>query len=353
MSAKKNPTSRGVSVLRAGENEIIENLIKRYAVSHSGLEKGIGDDAAVWRPSGAHEFWAVTTDMLVEEIDFRREWTTPRELGRKSIAVNLSDIGAMGAKPRFFTISLGIPANITKRWLREFYDGLTSCGGDHGAALVGGDLSGAEKITISITLFGESENRRVLYRSGGRPGDLLFVTGTLGVSAAGLELLKQGVIRSRSGGKSEALRAHRTPEPRCAVGQWLANCGIVRCMMDVSDGISSDLPRMCAASGTGAEIFEEKIPVFAESAAWGCNPLELALSGGEDFELLFAVPPAQKHLFENLPPEFPPITHIGNMIEGNGGVWISGAGKTRRALPAGGFDHFAAPADIRTRGCHE
>jgi thiamine-monophosphate kinase len=324
---------------RAGENEIIEHLIKHYAVPHPALKKGIGDDAAVWLPAGAREFCLVTTDMLVEEIDFRRGWTTPRDLGRKSIAVNLSDLGAMGAEPRFFTISLGMPSDITNRWIREFYDGLTSCGREHGAVLAGGDLSGADKITISITAFGESVNRKVLYRSGGRPGDLLFVTGTPGKSAAGLRLLQQGILRSRSGPRSEALRAHRTPEPRCAVGQWLAQSGDARCMMDISDGISADLPRICAASGTDAEIFAEKVPVFAESALWGCDPLELALSGGEDFELLFAVPRAKKHFLKNLPPEFPPITHIGNMLEGNGKVWISVAG-VRRPLPAGGFDHF-------------
>ena len=328
------------------ENEIIEHLIKRYAARHPALNKGIGDDAAVWLPAGAREFWSATTDMLVEEVDFRREWTTPGELGRKSVAVNLSDLAAMGARPRFFTVSLGMPADTSSRWIREFYDGLTSCGGEYGAVLIGGDLSRADKITISITALGESENRKVLYRSGGRPGDLLYVTGTLGVSAAGLKLLQQGIIRSRSGSKRDALRAHRTPAPRCAAGQWLAQSGNVRCMMDVSDGLSSDLPRMCAASGTGAEIFAEMIPVFAESASWGCNPLELALSGGEDFELLFAVPRSKKRFLKNLPPDFPRITHIGNLIEGNGKVWIAGAGRTRRPLPVQGFDHFRINPDI-------
>jgi len=341
MRRKKKTPSGCVRDVRAGENEIIEYLIKRCASSHPMLKKGIGDDAAVWRPAGAREFWSVTTDMLAEEVDFRREWTTPRELGRKSIAVNLSDLAAMGVRPRFFTVSLGMPENVANRWIREFYDGLTACGCEHGAVLVGGDLSGADKITISITAFGESENRKILYRSGGRPGDLLYVTGTLGKSAAGLKLLQQGTLRSRSGSRREALRAHRTPEPRCAVGQWLAQSGSIRCLMDISDGLSSDLPRMCAASGCDAEIFAKNIPVFAESASWGCDPLELALSGGEDYELLFAAPRAKKHFLENLPPEFPPVTHIGTMLEGNGNVWIAGEGAARRPLPAGGFDHFS------------
>ena len=340
MRSKKIISSSGGG--RAGENEIIAHLIKHCAFPHPMLKKGIGDDAAVWLAAGAKEYQLVTTDMLVEEVDFRRGWISPRELGRKSIAVNLSDLGAMGARPRFFTVSLGMPANVTKRWIREFYDGLTACGFEHGAVLVGGDLSRADKITISITAFGESENRKITYRSGGQPGDLLYVTGTLGKSAAGLKLLQQGIItQSRSGSRREALRAHRTPEPRCAVGQWLAQRSDVRCMMDISDGLAADLPRMCAASGVDADINTEKIPVFAESALWGCDPLELALSGGEDYELLFAVPRAKKHFLKNLPQAFPPVTHIGTMIEGNGKVWISGDGVARRRLTVGGFDHFS------------
>jgi len=339
MRSKKNITSR-VAGRRAGENEIIAHLIKHCSFPHSMLKKGIGDDAAVWLAAGAKEFQLVTTDMLVEEVDFRQEWITPRELGRKSITVNLSDLGAMGARPRFFTVSLGLPENVTNRWIREFYDGLTECGFEHGAVLVGGDLSGADKITISITVLGESENRKVIYRSGGRAGDLIYVTGTLGKSAAGLKLLQLGITRSRSAYRREALRAHRTPEPRCAVGKWLAQSGIVRCMMDISDGIAADLPRMCAASGVDAEIFSEKIPVFAESALWGCDPLELALSGGEDFELLFAIPRAKRHFLKTLPPGFPTVTYIGYMLEGNGKVWLAGERITRRRLPVGGFDHF-------------
>ena len=340
MRSKKTLSLRG-SGGRADENKIIANIIKHREFPHPMLKKGIGDDAAVWLATGAQEFQMVTTDMLVEEVDFRRKWTTPRELGRKSIAVNLSDLGAMGARPCFFTVSLGMPANLTKRWIREFYDGLTACGLEHGAVLVGGDLSRAEMITISITVLGESENRKILYRSGGRPGDILYVTGTLGKSAAGLKLLQQGITRSRSVSMREALRAHRTPEPRCAVGQWFAQSGNVRCMMDISDGLSSDLARMCAASGVDAEVSAEKIPIFAESELWGCDPLELALSGGEDYELLFAVPRAKRHFLENLPPEFPTVTHIGTMLEGDGKVWIAGDRITRRRLPVRGFDHFS------------
>ena len=342
MSRENDISARGRPG-HADENEIVERIIKRYAASHPLLEKGIGDDAAVWLPGGAREFWVATTDMLLEDVDFRREWAPPRKLGCKSIAVNLSDLGAMGSKPRFFTVSLGLPDDITNRWIQDFYAGLTSFGGEYGAILVGGDLSGADKITISITAFGESENRKIVYRSGGLPGDLLYVTGTLGKSAAGLKLLQQGSRlqpRCSAAAKREALIAHFTPEPRCSVGQWLAQSNCVHCMMDVSDGLSSDLPRMCAASGTDAEIFTEKIPVFTKSSSWGFDALELALSGGEDYELLFAVPREKEYILEKLPPEFPPVTRIGRMIKGNGKAWIIGANGMREPLSVGGFDHF-------------
>ena len=324
-----------------GENSIIELLKRQYATKNPMLKKGIGDDAAVWHPRGAEELWAVTTDMLVEEVDFRREWTTPQELGYKSLAVNLSDLAAMGVMPRFFTVALALPPDVTGKWIQGFYDGLSECGERYGALLVGGDLSAADRITVSITAFGESRNRRVLYRSGGQPGDLLYVTGTLGKSAAGLDLLRKGTIRSRSGVKCEALCAHRMPEPRCDVGTWLAQSGCARAMMDLSDGLSSDLPRMCADSGVDAEIFKAEIPVFTPSVAWGCDPLQMALDGGEDYELLFAVPRSKKKLLEaSWPVDFPAITHIGNMFKGNGGVWIRVTEELRLALPVRGFDHF-------------
>jgi thiamine-monophosphate kinase len=330
---------------RTSENRIIQLLQNRYPAHSALLKKGIGDDAAVMRFRQGNEYWSITTDMLLEEVDFRREWTSPRLLGCKSIAVNLSDLAAMGARPRFFTVSLAIPSDISERWILEFYEGLTSPEGAKGAQLIGGDLSHSKRgITISITAMGESLNRKVLYRSGGKAGDFLYVTGTLGKSGAGLRLLQDGQIRPRSNAQRDALQSHRAPEPRCEAGLWLAQCGLVRCMMDLSDGLSMDLPRLCAAGGIGAEIRIENLPVFTESQHWGCNPVELALHGGEDFELLFAVPASRNRLFEKTyPPEFPKATQIGRMIDTAGKIWIAGPGKSRRRLPERGYDHFRRP----------
>jgi thiamine-monophosphate kinase len=322
------------------ENKIIQLLQKRYPAKSAQLKKGIGDDAAVMRFQQAGEYWSITTDMLLEEIDFRKEWTSPRLLGRKSIAVNLSDLAAMGARPRFFTVSLAVSSTISERWILEFYEGMTAADSAKGAQLIGGDLSHSRSdIAISITALGESLNGKVLYRAGGKAGNLLYVTGTLGKSAAGLRLLQDG-LHPKSKAQRDALQCHRSPEPRCETGVWLAQCGFVSCMMDLSDGLSMDLPRLCAASGVGAEIRLADLPIFAESQRWGCDPVELALNGGEDFELLFAVKASKKHLFEkSYPPEFPKATHIGKLTGSAGNIWITGSGKSRR-LPERGYDHF-------------
>ncbi len=329
----------------SSENEIIQLLKNRYPAKSPLITKGIGDDAAVVRFGHGEEYWVITTDMLLEEIDFRRNWTTPRRLGSKSIAVNLSDLAAMGARPRFFTVSLAVPDGISQRWILEFYEGLTAPGFADGARLIGGDFSrSGNGIMISITALGESINRRLLYRSGGKAGDALYVTGTLGQSAAGLKLLRSGRLRPRAKVQREAIRNHQMPVPRCEEGEWLAQSGLVDCMMDLSDGLSMDLPRLCAASKTGAEINIADLPIFSESRAWECDPVELALNGGEDFELLFAVPYSKCRLLESCyPSKFPKITRIGRMVRDVGKVRIMAPGGRRRLLKEHGFDHFRRP----------
>ncbi len=324
------------------ENRLIQLLQHRYPAQSPLLKKGIGDDAAVIRPGNADEYWLITSDMLLEGVDFRTEWTTPRRLGYKSISVNLSDLAAMGARPRFFIVSLAVPKGISERWILEFYDGLTDPAGSKGAQLIGGDLSRSRNgILISITAVGESLNRKVLYRSGGRSKDLLYVTGILGKSAAGLKLLQNGSLHARPGPQREAIQAHQMPEARCEAAEWLAQCGMVHCMMDLSDGLSMDLPRMCSASGVGAEIDVDALPLFAESRQWGCDPAELALHGGEDYELLFAVPGSKSLLLErNYPSRFPKITQVGKMTRDSGKIWLTRQGKKRNRLLEGGYDHF-------------
>ncbi|HYK88248.1 MAG TPA: thiamine-phosphate kinase [Acidobacteriota bacterium] len=327
---------------QACEDSIVAFLKRNFSGTAVSLKMGIGDDAAVFRPRGAQELWVVTTDLLLENIDFRRGWLTPAQVGHKSLAVNLSDLAAMGARPRFHTVTLGLPNDLGRSWMASFYRGMTLLGDRLGTVLIGGDLSKSPHgLLISISALGESLHRRLVYRSGAIPGDLLFVSGTLGPSAAGLRLLEVGKLRGESNPERLALHAHRQPEPRCEAGLWLAQSGMVSCMMDLSDGLSSDLPRLCAASGTGAEIYTEKLPVLARSTAWGCDPLALALNGGEDFELLFAVPEKHARSFRaKYPRRFPQVTQIGRLLQGSAVVCRPHAGGPSKPLPALGFDHF-------------
>jgi thiamine-monophosphate kinase len=326
------------------ENSLVRQLKARYSLKGPQIEAGIGDDAAVIRPRGAREFWLITTDMLVESVDFFRQWTTPRQLGRKAIAVNLSDLAAMGACPRFFTVSLAIPSGIPGSWILRFHEGMAERADSSGAFLVGGDLSSTEEnIVISVAALGESRNRKVLYRSGGKPGDLLYVTGTLGGSAAGLKLLQDPALKGAGKSWKNALQAQLDPEPRCDAGLWLAQSGLVNCMMDLSDGLSADLPRLCAASEVGAEVWVQSLPLATESARWNLDPVDLALHGGEDYELLFAVPRSKSGILEKTyPATFPRITRIGEMNQDSEKVWLvdQKSGHGRRLLRNRGWDHF-------------
>src|SRR5262245_34981882 len=232
------------------EDQIVRLLRERFGGRSASLKRGIGDDAAVFHPAGAREYWAFSTDLLLEDVDFRKEWSKPGQLGHKALAANLSDLAAMGVRPRFHTVSLGIPAGISERWITDFYQGMSKLAERHHVILVGGDLSrSTHSIHISVAVLGESSRRKVVYRSGGKPGDLVYVTGILGRSASGLSLLRRGVVEGNSRPEREALGWHRTPEPRCKVGSWLAANGFARAMIDLSDGLSMDLRRLVRESG--------------------------------------------------------------------------------------------------------
>lgn len=324
------------------ENRIVGLLRKQFPAHRRSIIKGIGDDAAVLRPLGSGECLAITTDMLLEEVDFRRSWITPAQLGHKSLAANLSDLAAMGAKPRFFTVALALPSDVTQAWIHAFYRGISRLADRQDAALIGGDLSRSPSgIQVTITAIGTAPANQFRYRSGGHPGDLLYVTGVLGRAAAGLALLQQGRGTGKNSAERAALAAQRTPEPRCEAGVWLAKHDMAKCMMDLSDGLSMDLPRLCEASGVGAEIYRNQVPIFDAARAWHCKPEELGLHGGEDFELLFAVTPHKRERFEAVyPARFPRFSLIGRLRQVQGVDWAESPGARLSPLIARGFDHF-------------
>jgi len=331
-----------------GEFGLIERIRRSFAKNTFQAPIGIGDDAAALLCSRGSLLLS-TTDMLIEGVHFDLDTTDLFSLGWKSAAVNVSDIAAMGGSPRFGLVALGLPPGITVEQVEEFYRGFGRLAGMHGMVLVGGDTCASRSgLIISVTVLGEAKRKEIVVRSGARPGDLVFVTGKLGDSAAGLELLNQGAgVRGQgSGGKSQGARRliehHLRPVPRVVWGRKIAQAGVASAMIDVSDGLSSDLGHICDESGVGAEIAAERIPLSRELTAMrGLSrpPLAYALSGGEDYELLFTLPSAKRNKLRSLRI---PAQSIGVITKGPERVLIDAQGR-RTPLTPSGYDHFAGP----------
>lgn len=316
------------------------------------LIRGIGDDAAVLRTTPGRDL-VISSDLLVEDIDFRRSATSARLLGHKALAVSLSDIAAMGAQPRWAILSLGVSEDI---WSAEFvdqlYEGLFALADRYQVRLIGGDTSRTpEKIVLDSTLIGECAQGRAVSRAGAQPGDRIFVTGTLGGAAAGLRLLNRGArLKGVSQNDTDSalierlLRRQLSPEPRVGWGLVLGEERLASAMIDLSDGLSSDLRHMCEESNVGALIDSATLPIeHAVTELCGrraLDPLQLALHGGEDFELLFTVPEAK---VSRLPSRVDGvgITAIGVVEAAGTGVRIAESNHVWELEPAG-FQHFGA-----------
>ena len=276
------------------EFEFIETIRRRYS-----LQK-IGDDCAVL-PKDSKTDLVVTTDLLVEDVDFRLDWTTPEFLGHKALAVSLSDVAAMGAKPVWAMLSIGIPREIWKTdFVEKFYDGYFRLAKKFDVEIVGGDVSKTpDKIVVDSIAAGEVKKGKAVLRSGAKIGDLIYVTGELGGAAAGLALLENGVRYDNSAKiwQKNLLLKQLQPFPHGSTMQSLNDKNSLTAMIDLSDGLSSDLAHLCRASKVGARIYADKIPlhknlkVVAETFD---EKLNYAFNGGEDYELLFTVNPKKK-----------------------------------------------------------
>ncbi len=275
---------------------------------------GIGDDCAIFRPEGGTQDLLFTTDLLIEGVHFERTTHPPAVVGRKALARGLSDIAAMGGDPLFCLLSLGLPQWAGEGWVDRFYGGLLKLAKASGVVLAGGDLAHTECVVCDIMVAGSVPQGRALSRDGARPGDAIYVSGRLGGSALGLAT-KRG----------RAWQRHLRPEPRLALGRYLREKLHATAAMDLSDGLSLDLRRLCIASKVAAEI--ERPPVFPGAS------LEQVLHGGEDYELLFTVRPNTRvpARFENLP-----LSRIGVIRRGPAGRVLLGG----RPLAPLGYDHF-------------
>ncbi|HEV3419978.1 MAG TPA: thiamine-phosphate kinase [Candidatus Acidoferrum sp.] len=316
------------------EDALVKRIARHFLPGRAQkLRLGIGDDAALWNPKAGFVS-ILTSDWFLEGSHFLREKHPPDSVGWKCLARAASDIAAMGGTPRCFLLNLALPAAATGNWLKGFLRGLRRAAKSLDCILAGGDTTWSKQILISVTVIGEIREGREVLRSGARPDDLLYVSGTLGEAEHGLRLL--GEKRGRIDPKNVAMRKHLYPEPRLELGRWLAERKLATAMMDVSDGLSSDLPRLCAASGVGALIDPAKLPVLRGL------PLEharqLTLHGGDDYELLFTVSPRNLALlsakFQKLR-----LTQIGK-ITADRGVRIIGKNGRPVPLRVAGWDPF-------------
>jgi thiamine-monophosphate kinase len=326
---------------RLGEASVlgrIEEIATRTGFRNSALRLGIGDDAALFKGTTGRD-QILTCDWFLEGSHFLRDKHPPEAVGWKCLARAVSDVAAMGGLPRCFLLSLALPASHTGIWLEQFLVGLRRAAKRFGCELVGGDTTRRKDILINVTVVGEVRTGRAVLRVGARPGDVLFVSGRAGEAELGLRVLRRG--KTGVNGRDPIFKKHLYPEPRLALGRWLAAKRLASAMMDLSDGLSSDLPRLCTASGVGARVEAAKIPAvrFPNSARGRHRDrLDLALHGGDDYELLFTVPRRKRKL---VPRSFGgiPITPIGEITRALSLVLVDEAG-LEQPLANRGWDPF-------------
>lgn len=315
------------------------DIIKRFFTRPTpGAKLGVGDDAALLRVGEGMEL-VVSTDMLVSGTHFFSD-TDPFLLGRKALAVNLSDIAAMGAQPRWATLALSLP-QADEQWLQKFSEGFFALAVEHGVDLVGGDTTRGP-LNLCVTIMGEAPKRTAVRRSGALAGDDIWVSGKLGDAALGLAHL-QGRIKLPEHARASCLAALQQPQPRVALG--LALRGIANSMIDVSDGLLADLGHILESSDVAAEVRYDKLPVSSLFASGGDELAELAehcvLSGGDDYELCFTAPDGQREEINALSSTLRlPLTRIGKIVSGRG-CKVRKADGNVMALKESGYDHFA------------
>lgn len=326
--------------MSSSEFDIIRRYFSRQGMGREDVSCGIGDDAALLLPPPGHEL-VVTVDTLIAGVHFP-ENTSAEAIGHKALAVNLSDLAAMGAAPAWLTLALTLPA-ANDGWLKDFAHGFFSLAQQFEAQLVGGDTTRGP-LSITVQAMGFVPLGKALTRGCAQAGDGIFVTGSLGDAAAGLQILQ---ARLRAAGALEAALVERLerPTPRVAEGYLLR--GLASAAIDVSDGLAADLGHILEASGVGAEILLDQLPLSPAFQSLDLeNNWQLAVSGGDDYELCFTVPPAHEaEVMERFTTVAVPCTRIGEIKLQSGMCWQDAAGKMA-ALPLAGYDHFAREAHI-------
>ena len=335
------------------EFDLIRTLQQRHRRHDPSVIRGIGDDAAIVT-SGAGKWSLLTTDLLAEGIHFDLRTATMADIGFRAAVANLSDIAAMGGTPQYLLVSLAIPRTGTNSQVHQLYRGMMAACRPHRVTLIGGDTSAsANGWFINITLVGRVPPRKALLRNGARAGDLLYVTGTVGDALVGLMLLNESPSKKRLSRTAAISPTHRQflvgrhlhPTARLAEGQWLSVHRFATSAIDLSDGLSGDLRRICEESHVGVELDLSALPLSPACRAYAASrkldPAALALTGGEDYELLFTLPPRRKaeveraaslHRFR--------ITCIGAIRQARHGIHAIGQDRTPHPLPSSSYEHF-------------
>lgn len=333
-----------MTIRDVGEFAFLRRLRARLpnACHAAQVRLDVGDDCAALALPGTT---VLTTDALIEGVHFRTGWAPFDVLGRKAFAVNASDVAAMGGAPTFALLNLGVPPATPAEALDALFDGFIAAAGDHRASLVGGNLSMAPQLTIAVTLLGRVASGLVT-RAGARPGDDLYVSGTVGDAALGLRLLTDGTGSDTNSAAVHGLTARfLQPTARVSVGCALANRRLATAMIDVSDGLLQDLGHLCEASHVGALVETNRLPLsdaYGTVAGSDCTP---ALTGGEDYELLFSAPRAARPALQNMAGAHGcALTRIGRVQPQDDGVRVALPDGVRPAAEFSGFDHFAPRA---------
>jgi thiamine-monophosphate kinase len=334
-----------------GEFGFIERISAGGLIRPESIVKGIGDDAAVIR-SPAGEVLLVTTDLLVERVHFLRRATSGFNLGHKALAVNLSDIAAMGGTAREAFVSIAVPENCDVEYLDDLYRGMHHLAARHRVNILGGDTTGSlTDLVINVAVVGTAAESEVLYRSGARAGDVICVTGDIGDSRAGLHLILNDPA-AETPDLQALLEAHLLPQPCLEEGRFLATCGAVRSAIDLSDGLSSDLGHILSCSRVGARIEDRRLPLSDNLKVFcrrfGFDPVGYALAGGEDYSLLCTVAPeAADGVVSEYARRFGhPLYTIGEITPGGGFERIGEDGRIRR-VASSGWDHFRSRRTTR------
>ncbi|MCH8003173.1 MAG: thiamine-phosphate kinase [Nanoarchaeota archaeon] len=318
-----------MKVSNLGEIELIKKISKGIKLFSKDIIKGIGDDTAVLKFDKKH-YLLLTTDTLVEDDHFNLSWFTPEQVGKKAIESNISDIAAMGGFPKYTLISLILPKNTNVNFINKLYNGINKSSKKYKISIIGGNLTHGKNISITVNMIGIVEKKNLCLRSNAKINDLILVTGNLGASRAGLELL-----RNKKTGKS--INNYLNTKCKLNIGRKLSN--YVNAMEDVSDGLSSEVLNICSESKTGAVIYKEKIPInkttINDTKKVNKNPYDYALYGGEDFELVFTI---NKNKFEKLNKIKSDFTIVGKILSKKEGVYLLDKGKKKKL--GYGYDQF-------------